>query len=288
MADDDSTMTNPRQRFFELANIPTTDEPAKPEQLGLWPDDRRGAPNVLLRSALFSAGKPTRTRKTFRDHQLAAQLPKNTGLKSVVYTGPQLYQPELDVWLEVVHRCRLRPAGVHSDFHVRGFLRSLRRSTGKSDYTQLVSQFRLLKATSLDVTRSRPEGRPSRMKSLLQSVEYDEELGRWHVSIDEEIAELFAPKEHTWLDFGARLELGRSYLAKWCHGYFSSHRKPYPVSVARLRDLSGSTTAELFRYRQALRAALAEISRVEKQHRRRFSWSIDADDLVHVTHESGN
>jgi hypothetical protein len=288
MAEDDSTTTNPRQRFFELASIAPAAESPKPEQLGLWPDDRRGAPNVLLRSALFSAGKPTRNRKTFRDQQLAAQLPKDSALKSVVYTGPQLYQPELDVWLEVVHRCRLRPAGVETDFHVRGFLRSLHRSTGKSDYTQLVSQFRLLKATSVDITRSRPEGKPSRMKSLLQSVEYDEELGRWHVSVDEEIAELFAPKEHTWLDFDARLELGRSYLAKWCHGYFSSHRKPFPIGVQRLLELSGSANSSLRDFRRRLREAMNEVASIEKTRRRKFEWRIDAGDLVHVVRHSGN
>lgn len=288
MAEDDCTAKKLRERFLELANSVPNVEATKAEQLGLWPDDRRGAPNVLLRSALFSAGKPTRIRKALRDQELTAQLPKSSGIKSVVYTGPQLYQSELDVWLEVIHRCRLCPAGIETSFHVRSFLRSLRRSTGKSDYTQLVSQFRLLKATSLDVTRVRSEGKPSRMKSLVQSVEYDEDLGHWHAVVDPEIAELFAPKEHTWLDFDARLELGRSYLAKWCHAYFSSHRKPLPISVARLHCLSGSANTALRDFRRSLREALAEVAEVEKARRRRFAWTIDSADLVRVVRESGN
>ena len=126
------------------------------------------------------------------------------------------------------------------------------------------------------------------MRSLLQAVDYDKLLGRWYAVIDEELAELFAPKDHTWLHIDARLDLGRSYLAKWCHGYFSSHRKPYPVSVARLRELSGSVNATGRFFRRRLREALAEVAAVEKKHRRRFDWRIDSDDLVHVVRQSDN
>jgi hypothetical protein len=287
MAEDDSTTTNPRQRFLELASNAPAAEPSKPEQLGLWPDDKRGVPNVVLRSALFSAGKPTRVRKSYRDHELPAAI----GTKSITYTGQQLYQHELDVWLEVLHRCRLRPAGVETDFHVHGFLKSLRRSTGNKDHKQLHATLGLLHATSIKVVVDRDErGRSTGYRGhLIEKFRFNDQLLRWEVGVNQDIAELFAPKDHTWLHIDARLDLGKSYLAKWCHGYFSSHRKPYPVSVQRLRELSGSaTTSRPRRFKQALRDALAEVARVERAHRRRFDWSVDDDDLVHVVRESGN
>jgi hypothetical protein len=287
MAEDESPSTA-KQRFVALAveakGLPSANEESK--QLGLWPEDRRGVPNVIVRSALFSAGKPTKVRQSYRDHELPAAI----GTKSIAYTGQQLYQHELDVWLEVVHRCRLRPAGTETDFHVHGFLKSLRRATGNKDHKQLHATLGLLHATSIRVVSERDErGRAIGYRGhLIDKFRFNDQLLRWEVGIHPEIAELFAPKEHTWLHIDARLELGKNYLAKWCHGYFSSHRKPYPVGVSRLRELSGSATSRLRRFREALSDALDEVSRVERRHKRRFEWKVDEQDLVHVVRESGN
>jgi hypothetical protein len=243
-------------------------------------------PNVFLRSALFSAGKPTKTRKLCRDHVLPAAI----GTRSITYTGPQLYQHELDVWEEVIHRCRLRAAGTHTDFHVHGFLKSLRRSTGNKDYEQLHSTMRLLHATSIHVVLERDaRGKATGYCGhLIEQFRYNDSLCRWEISVHPDIAELFAPNDHTWLHFDARLDLGKSYLAKWCHGYFSSHRKPLPIGVARLLELSGSANSSLRDFRRRLREAMHEVATVEKAHRRRFEWSIGEDDLVHVIRHSGN
>lgn len=292
MADDDSTRNDAGERrksiaelAREAARFPSSQEESK--QLGLWPDDRRGAPNVSLRSALFSAAKPRKERKLYRDHALPAAI----GTKTITYTGPQLYQHEQDVWLEVLHRCRLRPAGDATDFHPHGFLRSLRRSTGKANYQQLHETMALLHATSINVIVERDDrGKPTGYRGhLIENFRYNDSLCRWEVGLHPDIAELFAPKEHTWLDINARLALGKNYLAKWCHGWFSSHRKPYPVSVSRLHELSGSgTVSRARRFREALREALVAIAGVEKARGRKFEWRIDEDDLVHVMRESGN
>lgn len=287
MAEDDSMTTNPRQRFFELANSATAAELAQPEQLGLWPDDKRGVPNVALRCALFSAAKPRKSRTLYREHALPAAI----GTKAITYTGAQLYQYELDVWLEVLHRCRLRPAGDETEFHPHGFLRSLKRSTGKANYQQLHETMAVLHATSINVIVERDDrGKPTGYRGhLIEKLRYNDSLCQWQVGLHPDIAELFAPKEHTWLDIDARLALGKNYLAKWCHGWFSSHRKPYPVSVERLHELSGSgTVARLRRFRESLRESLSEIALVEKQRGRKFDWRIDGEDLVHVVRESGN
>jgi hypothetical protein len=293
MADDDSTRQGGLFAHFEKlaqeaqAFPPAPDaKPVEPEPLGEWAEYLRGCPNVVLRAALFTAGKPTKTRKLYRDHALPAAI----GAKSITYTGPQLYQYELDVWLEVMHRCRTQAPGIETSFHAYGFLKTLRRTDGKANYKQLASTLQLLQATSINVVQERDErGRAKGFSgSLVDNFRYDEVTGMWRVRLDPEIAELFAPKEHTWLHLDARLDLGKNYLAKWLHGYFSSHRKPLPISVSRLRELSGSSTSELRRFRFALRAALREVEGVEKKHRRRFEWRVDGEDLVHVVRESGN
>jgi hypothetical protein len=281
-----------RAHFQELAaeaqEFASTEAAAagEPTSLGEWAEDQRGCPNVVLRSALFTAGKPTKARKLFRDHALPAAI----GTDAISYTGAQLYQHELDVWLEILHRCRAQRDGIEASFHVYGFLRSLRRSVGNTDHKQLHATLDLLHATSVHVVLSRDErGRAQGYRGhLVEKSRYNDVTHCWEVGVHPDIAELFVPTSHTWLHFDARLDLGKNFLAKWIHGYFSSHRKPYPISVRRLRDLSGSATADLRRFRQALRVALVRIGEVERGHGRRFSWRVDPDDLVHVMRESGN
>lgn len=269
--------------FEDLAKEQMARAPSAPVQLAFWADTRRGAPNAVLRAAMFCAGKPTNERKIFKEYTLEV-----LGPYTITYTGPQLYQSDLDVCLELWHRCRLRPLGTETEFQVGSFLKSLKRSTGKSDYTALVSTFRVLAATTIEVARRDEKGRlRGYIGHLVDSLAYDEATGRWHVSLNPKIAGLFAPTEHTWLQASARLELGRGYLAKWLHGYFSSHERPHPISVQRLRDLSGSTAGRLRKFRENLRVALAEVARVETAEGRRFEWRLDDEDLVHVRRDPG-
>ena len=71
--------------------------PAKVIQLPLWPAAKRGAPNAVLRAALFAAiqgkGRVALDRAT-----LGAQ----DGV-TIRYTGWQLTQSDLDVWEQALH-----------------------------------------------------------------------------------------------------------------------------------------------------------------------------------------
>ena len=79
--------------------------PAKVIQLPLWPEAKRGAPNAVLRGALFAAiqGKG---RIALDRELLAAQ----NGI-TIRYTGWQLTQSDLDVWEQVLHLARTQALG---------------------------------------------------------------------------------------------------------------------------------------------------------------------------------
>lgn len=247
-------------------------------QLNMWPDDRRGVPNAVLRSALFSAAKPSRSAPALKDRLLAV-----LGPYEISYTGPQLYQSDLDVWLECIHWCRRRELGNETEFQVRTFLKSLGRANGQPNRKWLVGTFQSLRATAVRVEWKDAQGNEfGYVGGLVDSLAYEKSTGRWSVRLDPRIASLFAPEQHTWLRAPARQALGRGYLAKWLHGYFSSHRRPYPLSVEKLQELSGSQGGHLRRFRQSLRKALDEVARVETAEGRTFAWAIDSDDRVHV------
>ena len=87
-----------------------------------------------------------------------------------------------------------RPA-CGTDFHVHGFLRTLRRSVGKANYKQLHATMGLLQATSIkvifaDQTKSGYRGQ------LVRDFVFSDELCRWQVTLNPDIAELFAPNDH--------------------------------------------------------------------------------------------
>lgn len=257
-----------------------------PPPLGQWADDLRGCPNAMLRSELFCAGKPPTRREFFERMQLAQSLAPYT----VKYTGPRLYQPDMDVWLELVHRARQLPAGCEVSFSARAMLRSLGRSDGKSDRDWLAATFARLRATALDISRKDPQTGRTRgyIRGLVKSLDYHSDQKVWSACLDPEITTLFAPDLHTWIDTKARQELRKSYLAQWLHAYFSSHRKPRPISVKRLHELSGSANAALRDFRRRLREAMTHVAFVEQAAQRKFEWKIDEADLVHVVRESGN
>ena len=73
--------------------------PAKVIQLPLWPEPKRGAPNAVLRGALFAAVHKDRR---YMDRELLAA---QDGIK-VRFTGKQLDQSDLDVWEQVLHLAR--------------------------------------------------------------------------------------------------------------------------------------------------------------------------------------
>ncbi len=279
MTDNESTSKPPT--FESMAHAAMNSLPAASKQLDFWPDERRGAPNPVLRSQLFSASQPRNDRAFVQGMKLVRTLAPY----SITYTGPELFQPDLDVWLELVHLCRLRSIGTATDFHVRSFLKALGKTTGKTDRVRLVAMFERLRATALRVERINPETGRKQMYigGLVDRLAFDEATGRWRVVLDPRIVELFAPGNATWLHAPARRALGKNYLAKWLHGYFSSHREPKPIAVDSLRSLSGSTDAALFSFRQKLRKALTEIALVEQSEGRVFEWQVNDCDQVVVT-----
>src|SRR5436305_6064793 len=80
-------------------------EPAQVIRLPLWPEAVRGAPNDILRSALFAAiqGKG----RAFLKQHLIVAYDGN----QIKYTGEQLDQSDLDVWEYVLHLARQHPLG---------------------------------------------------------------------------------------------------------------------------------------------------------------------------------
>lgn len=241
--------------------------PAKVIQLPLWPEPRRGVPNDILRSALFAAiqGKG---REYVKQHMIAAY----DGVR-IKYTGEQLDQSDLDVWEQILHLARQHPLGTVCHFTAHGFLKALERSTGNKDHKWLHSVVLRLQTCAVEIYKNKH----IYSRSLVTKFDIDEVTRRFKIAIDPDMMEVYTAG-WTGIDWDQRQQLRGKPLALWLHGYYASHAAPLPLKVDTLRTLSGSRTAELWKFRQLLKAALKEIEAIGAIE----AWEIDSNDLVHV------
>lgn len=236
-------------------------------QFPLWPEPLRGMPNPTLRCALFAAvqGKTRR----FLDNEPIATI---NGIE-IRFLGKQLNQEDLDVCAEVVNIAKSHPAGDTCHTSAYGLLKSLGRSTGNSQHVQLHQSLLRLCGT-IEIKA----GRYTFFGSILIGGVKDEITRHYIITINPKFAALFA-QGWTALDARQRRCLRRKPLALWLHAFYSSHAQPFSYKVETLRQLSGSRTIELFKFRQNLRYALNDLERTSAI----TSWLIEPDsDLVQI------
>ena len=241
--------------------------PAKVIQLPLWPEPKRGAPNAVLRGALFAAVH--KDRQYMRRKELIAAQDGIT----IRYTGEQLDQADLDVWEQVLHLARTQALGKRCYFTAHGFLKALGRSTGKMNHEWLEFALARLSATSVEIT----SGRWTYFGSLIEGGARDEDTRRYVVEINPKLAKFYGRTQWTQIDWDQRQRLRGKPLALWLHGFYASHAAPYSLTVAYLHKLSGSRTKQLRKFKQNLGQALRDLEAI---------GAIKAfeirDDLVHV------
>ena len=199
---------------------------AKVIQLPLWPETKRGAPNAVLRGALFAAIHKDRR---YMDRELIAAQDGIT----IRYTGKQLDQSDLDVWEQVLHLARTQALGTECHFTAHGFLKALGRQTGKSGHEWL--QTALERLTGAVVLIS--DGRRTYFGTLIEGGARDEDTGRYVVDINPKLAKFYGRSQWTQLDWEQRQQLRGKPLALWLHGFYASHAAPYPLTVAYLHKL---------------------------------------------------
>ena len=242
-----------------------------------WPQKMRGIPNLCLRSALFGVIKRGR-RKAVKGEIIASIKGIN-----IRYTGWKLDQGDFDVLIQALHLQTHhieRTPKFYIRFQVKTFLRSIGRQPGKSGREWLKDSFRRLTATAVeinvDVSSSLLKGKYTYTGSLVDEFYYNVREQTYFLKINPTFAQLF-DAGWTQLQWRQRLRL-KTNLAKWLHGFFASHRDPYPMKISTLRLLCGSDCKRMGDFRRCLRKALDELVYVQAI----LSWNIDIKDKLHV------
>ena len=222
--------------------------PAEVIQLPLWPEAKRGAPNAVLRGALFAAVH--KDRPYLEGALLAAQ-----GGITVRFTGKQLNQADLDVWEQVLHLARTQALGTECHFTAHGFLKALGRSTGKMNHEWLQTALERLNGAVVRIS----DGCRTYFGTLIERGVRDEDTGRYVVKINPELAEFYGRSQWTQIDWEKRQQLRGKPLALWLHGFYASHASPFSLRIAYLHKLSGSQTKQLKHFKQNLTQALRDL-----------------------------
>jgi hypothetical protein len=232
-----------------------------------WPAGVRGVPNPVIRSALFGVVKRGR-----REHLERVRLPAIGGTE-ILYTGARLDQADLDAWMGILELFKGQDIAQRLGRVVvpaREFLRLIGREYSSGTRAWLYKSLARLQATAIEIKN----GDQVYVGSLIVRAARDERTKQIMVEIDPKLAAMF----HSWsgLDWQER-QLLNTDLAKWLHGFYSSHADPYPIKVASLREWSGSIAKNLKHFRDELKQAMASIAAVTG-----WTWEIDKADCLHV------
>lgn len=242
-------------------------EPGRQMKLELWPAATRGVPNAVLRGALFGIG---RERKTHKKRTLIAAV---EGYE-IRFKGETFNQTDLDALEGMLHLAMPHPLGKKVEFSAHSFLKELGRKTSGEQHEQLKEQMSRLIGGVVEITDLK--AKITFIGTLVHKAYRDEVTGRYVVIFDKDMLALYEAG-YTLIDWQQRMALGQNNLAKWLHGFYSSHAAPFAYKVDTLRGLCGST-AELKKFKQGLKKSLAELVDVGAIE----AWSIDADDLVQI------
>jgi hypothetical protein len=242
-------------------------ETTKKPMLPIWPEEVRGVPNAVLRGAIFAVSQERLFLKEW------TPIAAVDGIE-IRAKGERLNQHDLDLWEQLLHLQRESPLGARVEFTAHEMLRALDRPVGGSAHVRLDNDLGRLLTSATEIRWT--ETRQSFAGGLVSSYFKDEDSDRYVVTFNADTMHLYA-QGHTWINADKRKSLGRNLIAKWLHGFYSTHAKPYSYSVDTLWRLSGSTALRN-EFRRKLRTAFEKLLATGVID----NWEIDDSDLVHV------
>lgn len=261
------------QEKAKKAKNVTSKATARVVQLPLWAEALRCLPNELLRSALFNAKNRKQPRAYLKRQDIAVLFEGR-----ITYQGEELRQDDETVWLQLIHLAKEQPLGSVVEFSPYGFCKAIGWPICKGSYERLRDCLDRMQATSLAVYSKRlAEGVSLSMIPVFSwQDENKQTLKKYRVQVAPQLVELFGSDHYTRVEWEQRLSLPVG-IATWLHGYYASHREPFPVKLDTIKRGSGITTESASRLRQLIESALVELVNVGFLK----SWEI-VGELVHV------
>lgn len=244
---DPRTIEKQQQWKQEHEQIAKAQQSAQIIQLPLWPDTKRGIPNAALRGALFAAVQGKK-RGFIKDQLLAVQ----EGYQ-IIFRGEQLNQYDLDVWETALHIADQQQINLGAECRgsIYSFLKIMGKSNAGANRKCLDSAITRLTACEVKIKGERYSFRGNLVHRFYQ----DEVTDQYVMVLNPDLVRLFRAG-YTQIEHEDIKKLGQKDLAKWLYRYYSSHEKPYPVTIDTIYKLCGSYDNHRGNFKRALQRAL--------------------------------
>lgn len=225
------------------------------EQMDFWPDDKRAAPNSMVRCALFRAALASKSgsRKMHRNTPLPS-----LGNEEVFYSGDDLDQKDMDVWMAVLQLFREKPVGDVVRVSSNQLLILSGLSNSGTSHEALKQRLDRLTFAHIRLNPTDPSSKYSFHGSLLQRAERSDDGKVWEISLAPRLKLLFT-EGYTWVDWEIRNSLKRSPMAQWLHSFYRSHKEPLPLTTEKLHKMCGSQSQEMRFFRNDLKKAFRRL-----------------------------
>ena len=220
--------------------------------LPTWREDRYGSPNSFLRSALFAA-----IQSKDRVYLNKAEVFSQQGI-SISYTGQQLNQEDMTVWLALVDLMKKNPLGTECKFTAHEILKYMGLPTGGTQYEQL--EIAVCRMTAC-LVRIETE-RYIYGESLIEGFVIDKDTNQYRVKLSRHLIKLFGDCDWTAIDWEQRKQLRNKPLCLKLHEYYSSHEKPLPVSLEFLSNITGSVNKQKAGFKTKVKTAFEQLVKI--------------------------
>jgi hypothetical protein len=237
-----------------------------------FPEDTPPVSNVIARSALFAAIK-SKDRRQMKKEIVASQ----EGIE-ISFTGEQLNQDDHDNFMQLVKLASGRPLGQTVIVPANAILRTLGRSTGKSQHEQLRADMDRLVTGTVTIRSNGIEYIGHLVDDAIQDTREPVHKRHWAYRLNPRLVTLFAPNRYTLNNWQTRQQLSQKDLARWLQLWLESHAQNFATGVDTIRSRCGSQRADLRKFRFSLKQALDDLKEAGVIH----NWAIDAGDLVHI------
>lgn len=241
-----------------------------------WDENSRPMSSALTKSALFTAtrsvGKSNQLNEFNQPLPAAAPFKKNQRIFStsdviVYFTGEELNQDDLSVWMQIVYMSKdLAMDNLKIEVVPYRLLKALEWGTGKESYFKLKACLSRLRGGRVVVQQAyRGEDLVSvKDVNFLDSLEFYDHIDGtsakpWELSADHQILKLFKPQVTSVHNWQQRIAIGKSRnaLALSLHSIYSNHSgTPYPMLLTTLMQMTETKTKEVNRFKQQITKAL--------------------------------
>ena len=186
-----------------------------------------------------------------------AELFSQQGI-TIAYTGQQLNQEDMTVWLALVDLMKKDSLGTQCNFTAHSILKHMGLGTGGSAHERLNDAVLRMTACAVVIKTDKY----TYGGSLIHDFLIDEETKNYKVTLNRHLIKLFGDNDWTAIDWDERKQLRHKPLCLKLHDYYSSHEKPLPVSIEFLADITGSKNKQKADFKRQVKTALEGLIKI--------------------------